>query len=95
MLGGVDMTALWTDYELIPERPGLKVRNSKKLSSLFWKNRGRYLYSFKDARNIWYEAWGIGALQYVTPLKNRGKFFFYHRNPHHFKYFAPRHIAKE
>ena len=89
MFGRIEMDTLWENYTAIAERPGKPVRNPKKLSKLFKQDRYKYLYHFtSDDSDKTYLVVEINGKNYVVDAKNPNS-LFYHRNPHHFRYFAP------
>ena len=89
MFGRIEMDSLWENYKALPEVPGRPVKNPKKLARLFKQDRYKYLYHFTSASpKKSYMVVEMLGRNYVVDLNNT-KALFYHRNPHHFRYFAP------
>lgn len=86
MLGRMDMSSLWDEYESIPERPGPLIHNSSKLKTLLKRKNLNFLYSFKSSQGEAFDVYRYKNKVYVHATRD-GKFYQY-RNPHFFKYFV-------
>lgn len=91
MLGRIDMTKVWTDFEAVPQRLGGESLQNSILKKIY--RRGDYLFidKFYDQKGRDYN-----VIQIAGRSSLRGKLFVYHpkegifydyRNPHFFKYF--------
>ncbi len=88
MIGRIHMDSIWEDYIPYPERPGLLATGQAQLSEAFKKGNYTYLYSFKDPAFLVFQVVEIDGKNYVLGEEKGIKLFFYHRNPHYFKYFT-------
>lgn len=86
MLGRIDMAQLWFDYSPVEERPGPRIKKSKKYWKLYRNNKFLFLYSFKDPKGDKYEVLKMNDRYLVYSPKE--KKFYQHRNPHLFRYFV-------
>lgn len=89
MLGKIDMTTLWSDFELLPERKGNPVsgRVRATLGKAYREGTFHFLYSFKDDQEKTYEVILVDDEPYVMTDNEVRPFFYKYRNPHYFKYF--------
>ena len=85
MLGRIDMTTLWQDYNPIPERPGKLITSDTDIKSKYQKNLYTLLYRFQDETKNTFDVLEVNNKNYV---KEVGTLRFYkYRSPHLFKYF--------
>ena len=87
MLGKIDMSTVWFDYEKYPERPGYEVQNQRLLARLFLAGKYQYLYSFTDPEGGSFQVVKIGDKTYSVNWKKGRPVFHKYRDPHLFKYF--------
>lgn len=87
MLGKIDMSSVWFDYEKYPERPGYIVANQRKLIRFYLADKYQYLYSFTDPKGLSYQVIKIGDDTYSMRWVRGKPQFYKYRNPHLFKYF--------
>lgn len=88
MIGRIHMDSIWEDYIPYPERPGLLAEGQSKLTEAFKKGNYTYLYSFKDPAFQIFQVVEIDGKNYAIGEEKGIKLFFYHRNPHYFRYFT-------
>ncbi|WP_419172957.1 hypothetical protein [Halobacteriovorax sp.] len=86
MLGRIDMSSLWDEYESMPERTGPLIHDTKRLNTLLKRKNLDFLYEFKDVEGDSYDVYKYKNKVYVHSVK-QDKFYKY-RNPHYFKYFV-------
>lgn len=87
MLGKIDMSSVWSEYQKIPEKPGYEVLRQRTLERNFHADKYQFLYNFKDPKGISYEVVKIKDKTYaMTWIRGTPRFFKY-RNPHLFTYF--------
>lgn len=88
MFGRIEMDFLWDKFRALPEVPGKKIRNYKKIYDSFKQDNYKFLYNFtnenlkKDFLVV-----EIKGKNYVLDANNTKQIYFY-RNPHQFKYFS-------
>lgn len=90
MLGRISMDKIWSDYQAIPERAGVKV-DAKKQKNLLKAYKGKeyeYFYHFTDPKKRRFKVVKINDKVYAFNQKD--KIFYLYRNPHFFKYFSPK-----
>lgn len=87
MLGKIDMSTVWFDYQKYPERPGYEVQNQRSLVRLFLAGKYQYLYSFEDPEGRSFQVVKIGEDTYSVRWKRGRPLFHKYRDPHLFKYF--------
>lgn len=87
MLGKIDMSTVWFDYEKYPERPGYEITNQRQLIRLFLAGKYQYLYSFVDPEGVGFQVVKIGDDTYSVKWKRGRPNFHKYRDPHLFKYF--------
>ncbi len=87
MLGKIDMSTVWFDYQKYPERPGYEVQNQRTLVRLFLAGKYQYLYSFEDPEGRSFQVVKIGDDTYSVRWKRGRPLFHKYRDPHLFKYF--------
>lgn len=87
MLGKIDMSTVWTEYERVPEMPGLEATHQKNLTRYYLADKYQYYYSFIDERNVRYTVVRIKDTTYAMRWKKGKPQFFHYRNPHLFAYF--------
>lgn len=87
MLGKIDMSSVWFDYEKYPERPGYIVSNQRKLIRFYLADKYQYLYSFTDPKGLSYQVIKIGDETYSMRWVRGKPQFHKYRDPHLFKYF--------
>lgn len=88
MLGRINMTSLWDEYQLLPERPGHVIKLSRSERRKLKKGRHKFLYAIKDEKG---KTWEIVELGRKTlAVDTAKKRYRYYRNPHYFKYFVPK-----
>ena len=85
MLGRIDMTSLWDDFEPVPERPGRLATRTNQVKKLYKKGKYDFLYYFTSVEGKSYKVIEVKNRNYVLPLSEE-KLYSY-RNPHLFKYF--------
>lgn len=91
MVGRIDMSSVWKDYERLPETKGLPLQETSFLKKKYAKNNYQYLYSFKDPDGLDYDVIEIDSeTMVVREEKGKAPQFFGHRNPHNFIYFKKR-----
>lgn len=87
MLGKIDMSSVWSEYEKIPEKPGYEISRQRSLERNFYADNYEFLYVFKDPKGVSYQAIKIKDEIYsMTWIRGRPRFYMY-RNPHLFTYF--------
>ncbi len=88
MVGRIDMSSIWSDYQAIAERPGPERGLQKRLKRLFYGKKFEFLYEFTDPIGEKFSVLKIGDRVYsYHPKSNK---FFAYRNPHYFTYFQPK-----
>lgn len=87
MLGRIDMAKVWSDYEALPEEPGVAILNQNKLLKLYEKGDYEFLYDFKNKDGLEFIVLKINNNTYVMRYFNSKPKFFSYRNPHYFTYF--------
>lgn len=87
MQGRMRMDLLWTDYQAIPERAGMMLRNSTRFKKLHESGEYQFLYSFRDPDGLDHQVLDFSDDIVVFREKNKG--FYSWRNPHLFRYFSP------
>ncbi|PIK13865.1 hypothetical protein [Halobacteriovorax sp. JY17] len=85
MLGRVNMAQIWLNFVPVAERPGLKVKRSNYLKSLFKKGKYEFLYDFKTEEGDTFQVIKFKKSTYVTD--RNGTHFYKYRNRHYFRYF--------
>ena len=88
MLGKIDMTTIWTDYERIPELLGYKSHHQRRLMNYYLADKYKYYYSFIDAKGIEYNVVHIDDKTYSMRWIKGKPVFYDYRNPHLFAYFS-------
>lgn len=88
MIGRIHMDSIWEDYRPYPERPGLIANGQKQLKSAFAKSQYKFLYSFKDPEERYFQVVEIAGNPYAMGEKKGVTIFYEHRNPHYFRYFT-------
>ncbi len=88
MLGKIDMSSVWRDYERLPEIPGLKSSHQNHLRSHYYADRYQYFYTFKDIRGVTHEVLRIRDKVYSMRWTKGVPEFYDYRNPHLFAYFS-------
>ena len=88
MIGRIHMDSIWEDYRPYPERPGLLANGQKQLKSAFEKSQYKYLYSFQDPEERYFQVVEIAGKPYAMGEKKGVRIFYEHRNPHYFRYFT-------
>ncbi len=87
MLGKIDMSTVWSEYEKIAEKPGYEVSRQRSLERNFHADNYEFLYNFKDPKGVSYQVIKIKDKIYsMTWIRGRPRFYKY-RNPHLFTYF--------
>ena len=83
------MDKIWSDYEAIAERAGVKVQGKlqKRLLEAYKKKNYDYFYHFADPNNQRFKVVDIDGKTYA--LDQKGEQFYLYRSPHYFKYFSP------
>ena len=89
MLGRISMDKIWSDYEAIAERAGVKVQEKlqKRLLEAYKKKNYDYFYHFADPNNQRFKVVDIDGKTYA--LDQKSEQFYLYRSPHYFKYFSP------
>lgn len=88
MLGRISMDSIWKDYTPVGEEPGTLITKGKtKLVDHYKNGKFRYLYEFKDSKDIVYKVVEINGTSYVINSLSPEKIYTY-RNPHLFKFFS-------
>ena len=85
MLGRIDMSSLWSEYNEIPERAGRVLGNSKQLRRKFDKGNYQYFYQFTDPKGRMFLVVEIDDKVYA--MSSKEKTFYSYRSPHFFRYF--------
>lgn len=88
MLGRIDMASVWSDYQKLPEKPGLEIIKQNKLVSQYKADQYEYLYDFKDNKGFEYLVLKIDETTYSMRFERGQPKFFKYRNPHYFTYFS-------
>ena len=88
MMGKIDMSTVWTDYERLPEMAGYKSLHQNKLSRYYLAGKFTYLYSFKDENNSEFTVVKIKDTTYSMRWEKGQPVFYDYRNPHLFAYFS-------
>lgn len=87
MLGKIDMSTVWSEYEKIPEKPGFEISRQRSLERNYHADNYEFLYNFKDTKGVSYQVIKIKDETYsMTWIRGRPRFYKY-RNPHLFTYF--------
>ena len=68
MLGRIDMTTLWQDYKLIPERPGNLITDNTNIKTKYQQSRYNLLYRFQDGAKLSYDVLEIENKNYVKEV---------------------------
>ena len=87
MLGKIDMSSVWTDYKKLPEAPGHKAIEQRRLTRLYLADKYRYLYTFLDKKRVEYTVVQMGKKIYSLRWIKGKPVFFDYRNPQLFSYF--------
>lgn len=87
MLGKIDMSSVWFDYEQYPERAGYLVGNQRRLIRFYLADKYQYLYSFTDPKGLSFQVIKIGDDTYAMRWVRGKPQFYKYRDPHLFKYF--------
>jgi len=87
MLGKIDMSTVWFDYEQYPERAGYLIGNQHRLIRFYLADKYQYLYSFTDPKGLSYQVIKIGDDTYSMRWVRGKPQFYKYRDPHLFKYF--------
>jgi hypothetical protein len=88
MQGRMRMDALWTDYEPIRERPGVRHLDQVGLKRRRAANDYRFLYHFLGPDNVSYQVLEMG--REIVVFSEPAQEYFTWRNPQLFKYFTPK-----
>lgn len=88
MIGRIHMDSIWEDYIPYPERPGLLAEGQETLRGKLRDGQYTFLYGFQDPSQLFYQVLEIDGKNYAMAEKNGIKLFYYHRNPHYFRYFT-------
>lgn len=88
MQGRMRMDALWTDYEALPERPGVRHLDQVGLKARRDNNNYNFLYHFQGPDGLVYLVLEMGR-EIVVYSEATGQYFSW-RNPQLFKYFTPK-----
>jgi len=88
MMGKIDMSTVWTDYDRLPEIPGYESSDQIKLMRYYHADKYQYLYSFSDARGAEHQVVKIRKKVYSVRWIKGVPVFFDYRNPHLFAYFS-------
>ncbi len=88
MLGKIDMSSVWTDYQRLPEMVGYKSIHQAKLARYYHSDKYKYLYQFVDKDNIQYTVVKIKDKTYSMRWAKGRPVFYDYRNPHLFAYFS-------
>jgi hypothetical protein len=88
MMGKIDMSTVWTDYDRLPEMVGYKSNHQNKLMRYYFADKYQYLYSFVDERGIKFNVVKIDDRSYSVRWKKGSPVFYNYRNPHLFAYFS-------
>jgi hypothetical protein len=87
MLGRIDMSSIWNDYELIPEKVGAKVqKKAREIRSLIKRKKYKYRYDFISENGKSYKVIGIKNRGYVISREDNA--LYRQRNPHLFTFFS-------
>jgi hypothetical protein len=87
MLGKIDMSTVWFDYEQYPERAGYQVANQHRLIRFYLADKYQYLYSFTDPKGLSFQVIKIGDDTFTMRWVKGKPHFYKYRDPHLFKYF--------
>tara|TARA_R110002072_G_scaffold1989_5_gene16554 strand:- start:3465 stop:5117 length:1653 start_codon:yes stop_codon:yes gene_type:complete len=90
MLGRIDMSSIWTDYEPINERPGPAVKSQKTLKKLYQTGKYRFLYEFSLDNGEQYNV--IEIKDKLYSYSKEKNYFYKYRSPHLFRYFRKKEI---
>src|SRR5690606_9557374 len=82
MLGRINMAEVWSDYEKLPEKPGLEIIKQNKLVSAYKSDNYEYFYDFKDNKGFEYLVLSIDDKTYSMRFERGQPKFFKYRNPH-------------
>lgn len=85
MQGRIRMDKLWSGYEAIPERPGVKIKDNKDLQKSIKLESYQFLYRFTSPQDKAFNVYRIDQNIYVYSPES--KVFYTWRNPHYFRYF--------
>jgi hypothetical protein len=87
MLGRISMDKIWSEYNAIPERPGvvLSSKTSKKVLKSYKTGDYNYRYHFYDGTGRRFKV--IEIDEDVFAIELNGLNVYSYRNPHYFKYF--------
>lgn len=90
MVGRIDMTSVWNDYEKLPERPGKPLIETTFLIKKIKSKNYQYLYSFKDENQNDFDVLDVSnqtiVVSHQSFASNNFEIYSY-RNPHNFIYF--------
>ena len=98
MLGHLDMAKLWPEYQAIPERPGLRIKDAAtlaKLKTALRKKDYTYWYTFTDDHGERWQVIKIGKKPYVRQMKAKNAQYANYRDPQLFRYFKAREVELE
>lgn len=87
MNGRIDMSAVWSEFVPVAERPGLKISSQNKLRRFFMSDNYEYLYNFTSEGRV-YQVLLIRDDIVVMTWEDKKPTFYNYRNPHYFKYFT-------
>lgn len=87
MVGKISAEELWPDATIIPERPGVKIKNNKAILKSIQKRDFTYLYTFSDKNKIENHVIKWNDREYVVQNIHDKPTIYAHRNPHYFTYF--------
>ncbi len=88
MMGKIDMSSVWTDYERLPEMAGYKSLHQNKLQRYYLAGNFNFLYSFKDENHSEFTVVKIKDITYSMRWEKGKPVFYDYRNPHLFAYFS-------
>lgn len=88
MMGKIDMSTVWTDYDRLPEMVGYKSTHQNKLVRYYFADKYQFLYSFVDERGVEYSVLKIDDRSYSMRWVKGAPEFYDYRNPHLFAYFS-------
>ncbi len=91
MIGRIDMAKVWSDFEILPESPGIAIRGrlERELRAAIGKMSYKYLYSFDLDKKNFDVIESLGHTLVMHKEDNRLSLHYY-RNPHLFSYFSKR-----
>jgi hypothetical protein len=88
MMGKIDMSTVWTEYDRLPEMVGYKSNHQNKLVRYYFADKYQYLYSFVDDRGVKYSVVKVDGRSYSVKWVKGSPEFYDYRNPHLFAYFS-------